>query len=371
MVKKIKIAMLTNHFGITGISTVILNYCKELDHSKFDLTVIAGRPIDEENRKDCDKYGIELIELPSRHKSPIGHYKGLWNEFHKNTYDILHVHGSSSMMAIEMTVARMSGINRIIAHSHNSSCPNILIHKILNPYFKTLYSKALACGELAGNWLFGENHFEVLPNGFYTKDFIFNPVERDCVQTELSIKNKFVIGHIGRFNNQKNQSFLLDVFEEVAKKRKNAVLMLVGNGPDYNRIYQAVQKHPFKDRIILYGVTKNTHALYNLMDVFVLPSKYEGLPVVLLEAQISGLPCIVSDRVTREVDFGNIIWKSIDDEPEKWAKLIKKMQVSNMISRQMYYLEHEDLINTYDISNTVIQLEKIYHTLMKDSTYQS
>lgn len=363
MSKKMKIAMITNHFGITGISTVILNYCKALDHDKFDLSVIAGKPIAEENKKECEQNGIKLIVLPSRHQQSAKHYIGLWKILKRNKYDIVHVHGNSSMMAIELTIAKMASARVRIAHSHNSACPNMKIHKILNPYFRTVYKKALACGVLAGDWLYGQNQFDVLPNGFHTERFLFDKKERERTRKELHIENKLVIGHIGRFNEQKNQSYLLRVFGKVVEKKKDSVLLLVGTGPDFEKIKDLVDAHPYKSQIILYGVTKNTQAMYSAMDIFMLPSRHEGLPVVLLEAQISGLPCIVSDKVTKEMDFGNICWESIDAAPEIWAKRILDIGVTEEAGRQEYYRDHKEQIREYDIENTVKQLERIYMEL--------
>lgn len=365
MSQKIKVAMVTNHFEITGISTVILNYCKALDRDKLDLTVLAGRPISEENRKECEQYGIKLIELPSRHQESLGHYLGLWRAFKKNQYDIVHDHGNSSMMAIELTLARLAGCKATIAHSHNSYCPNLKIKKILNPYFKKTYTKALACSLLAGNWLFGKNQFEVLPNGFHTNRFVFDAVSRNKVRQELQIQDKYVIGHIGRFNSQKNHPYLLKIFEKVAAKRDDAVLLLVGTGPDFEKIQALIKASPYRDRIILYGTTKNTRAMYSAMDVFVFPSRYEGLPVVLLEAQISGLPCMISDQITREMDFGDIVWESIDRAPEVWAEKICNMTAVSDAERKKYFLTHKEQIAEYDIDNTVKQLDGIYQSLME------
>ena len=365
MDEKIKIAMVTNHFGITGISTVILNYCKELDHRKYDLTIIAGQPIAEEIRKECTENGIHLIELPSRHQESAKHYSGLWKTLRKNHYDIVHVHGNSSMMAIELTIARLAGGKIRIAHSHNSMCPNMKVHRVLNPYFRKIYTKALACGKLAGDWLFGENGFEILPNGFHTEAFMFDEEERKRVRKELDIEDKLVVGHIGRFNEQKNQVYLIKAFEQVAKVRSDAVLLLVGTGPDFDKIKGIVENSLHKNRIILYGVTKETRAMYSAMDVFALPSKYEGLPVVLLEAQITGLPCIVSNKVTKEVDFGEIQWLSIDDNPDRWAEAISKTVVRSNAQRRDYRREHIAQIECYDISQTVKQLDVIYERLIQ------
>lgn len=364
MDKKIKVAMVTNHFEITGISTVILNYCKALDKNKFDLSIIVGVPIAKENIEECERYGIDLISLPARHGEPLEHYFGLWKVLKRNPYDIVHIHGSSSMMAIELTIAKYAGKKNRIAHSHNTMCSNMIVHKLIKRYFRKQYTKAIACGNLAGGWLFGENQFEILPNGFHTECFRFDSEERNQIRKKLNIEDCFVIGHIGRFNDQKNQSYLLRVFEKVAGERKNAILLLVGIGPDFDTVKNLVENHPYKNQIILYGATSNTKAMYSAMDVFVFPSKYEGLPVVLLEAQTSGLPCIASDRITKEVDFGDIIWESIDHTPKRWADIILNLRPNQNTDRYKYYYTKQEKREEYDIDNTVKQLEKIYLELM-------
>mgnify|MGYP000010237469 FL=1 len=362
--RKIKVAMVTNHFGITGIGTVIMNYCKALDKEKYDLTIFAGQPISEKYEKECLENDIHLVELPSRHGNPKGHYIALWKALRAGHYDIVHDHGSSSMMAIELTIAKLAGVKSRIAHSHNSNCPNMKVHKLLNPYFRTVYTKALACGQLAGNWLFGENNFEVLPNGFHTDDFTFFKNERDAVRNKLGVENQLLIGHIGRINEQKNQEYLLDVFKEVAAIRGDAILLIVGIGPDEGKIKSRVKEHPYRDRIILYGETDNPTALYSAMDIFVFPSRYEGLPVVLLEAQISGLPCVVSDKVTREVDLGDINWQSIDDDPKQWAKAVVEIRRQSNQERLFYKEKHLSQIRKYNIACSVKQLDKIYTNMM-------
>lgn len=362
--RKIKVAMVTNHFGITGIGTVIMNYCKALDKEKYDLTILAGQPISEKYEKECLENDIHLVALPSRHGNPKGHYIALWKALRAGHYDIVHDHGSSSMMAIELTIAKLAGVKNRIAHSHNSNCPNMKVHKLLNPYFRTVYTKALACGQLAGNWLFGENNFEVLPNGFHTENFAFSKENRDAIRTELGVENQLLIGHIGRINEQKNQEYLLDIFGEVAAMRNDATLLIVGTGPDEEKIKARVQKHPYKDRIILYGETDNPTAFYSAMDVFVFPSRYEGLPVVLLEAQISGLPCVVSDKITREVDLGDINWKSIDDDPKQWAKAVLENRRESNYERLCYKEKHLSQIEKYNISCSVKQLDEIYTNMI-------
>lgn len=364
--KKIKVVMVTNHFGITGIGTVMVNYCKALDKNKYDLTILAGQPISEKYEKECREYGVHLAVLPSRYENPRNHYIALWQALKKRHYDIIHDHGNSSMMAIELTIAKMAGVKNRIAHSHNSTCPNMKVHKLLNPYFRTVYTKALACGQMAGKWLFGESNFEVLPNGFHTEDFVFSKENRNAIRAELGLENQLVMGHIGRINEQKNQEYLLKIFEKLAPKLNDAVLLIVGTGPDSEKIRTQIGKHPYKDKIILYGETNNPAAFYSAMDIFVFPSKYEGLPVVLLEAQISGLPCIVSDKVTREVDLGDINWQSIDDEPKYWADALLSAGYRSEEERIAYRKKHLEEIKKYDITQSVKKLDRIYSDLIKN-----
>ena len=150
----------------------------------------------------------------------------------------------------------------------------------------------------------------------------------------------------------------------MAKVCGDAVLLLVGTGPNFNRVKGIIDNSLYKNQIILYGVTKETRAMYSAMDVFVFPSRYEGLPVVLLEAQMTGLPCIVSDKVTREVDFGEIQWLSIEDAPTNWAKSILQTAVKSNVQRRNYRSKHITRIQRYDINQTVNQLDRIYERLV-------
>lgn len=193
---------------------------------------------------------------------------------------------------------------------------------------------------------------------------MFDESGRKQMREGFNIEDKFVIGHIGRFNEQKNQAYLIESFEEVAKVRSDAVLLLVGTGPDYDKVKGLVDNSLYKNQIILYGVTRETLAMYSAMDVFVFPSRYECLSVVLLEARMTGLPCIVSDKVTREVDFGEIQWLSIEGAPAKWAKSILQTVAQSNVQRRNYRSEHITEIQSYDINQTVKQLDRIYEHLV-------
>lgn len=350
--------MLANDLNINGISTVVANYCMNMDLEKFDITVVAGAPIDKSYRQLFDKQGIHYAELPARKTSAKAFYLALFKEFKKNKYDIAHIHGNSATITIELMLAFLHGIKVRVAHSHNSTCDNMKIHKLLLPLFKILKTHSCACSDLAGKWLFGKGDFNVLPNGFYTERFAFNEELRKQERSRLNIDDKFVIGHIGRFNKQKNHAFLLEIFNEIAQEREDAVLLLVGTGPDYDKVIQLIDNHPFKDRIILYGETSEAEKAYAAMDVFAFPSKYEGLGIVLLEAQMNGLKCVSSDVIPQEAILGeNIVLLSLDDDIKKWKDEILEQKP---INRNAFYYQNEDKILKYDIRQNAKELEEYY-----------
>lgn len=362
--KKIKVAMVTNHFGMTGIAAVMMNYCKCLDRNKYKVTIIAGKPFSEVHLNECKQNGIEIQELPSRYGDTFGHYFNLWKVLKKGKFDIVHIHGNSAMMAIELMIALAAGIHIRIAHCHNSTCINIKAHRMLQPLFNTLYQKGLACSDLAGKWAFGEKEYEVLPNAFETKKFAFNIKRREQVRAKYRIENRFVIGHIGRFNEQKNQQFLIDILKEVLKTKDDAVLMLVGDGPDFEKISDYAKSAKLKNNVLFCGETNDTASLYDAMDVFVFPSKYEGLGIVAVEAQISGLPCVISDKVPRDVVVGpNVSFLSLDNKISCWVDVISNGQVSNR-SREVFYDSNKKQIAKFEIEENATRLDKIYESLL-------
>ncbi len=359
----VKVAHITKALSTDGITNVVLNYSSYLDKKKFKPTIIAGVPILDFHRDTCISNGIDLVEISSKSATPVKYYFELWKMLRCGHYDIVHVHGNSATMAIELIIAMLSGIKIRIAHCHSSSCEHMKAHRILLPIFKHLYTKGYACSELAGKWLFGDDSFDVLPNGFFTSKYIFNNEIREAVRSELNLKDKYVIGNVAGFNPVKNHVFLLNVFEEIASKNKNAVLLLVGTGSMLKQIMQLIDLHPYKDRIIYYGVTNSVERLYNAMDTFVLPSKHEGLGLVLVEAQISGLRCITSDQVPKEVGINNqTVFISLNDNIKIWADEISKDFVGDRqkISRLAY-----SSANNFDITKSVKKLEKGYYEILK------
>lgn len=360
---KLKVVHITKTMPMNGISTVIQNYCLNLDRSQCEITIITGDPVADYFVNLYAEAGIELVNIHESMKQPQRFYSALFRELKKRSFDIAHIHGNSATISMELMLAKLAGIKVRIAHSHNSTCTHKAEHYVLKPVFNSLYTDGFACSDMAGQWMFGGRPFSVVPNGFDTRRFIFSDADRRAVREELGLGQRFVIATVARFNDQKNHPFLLKVFEEVAKQRSDAVLLLVGDGPNLGKVQEMIRQHPYGDRIIYYGTTSQVERIYSAADVFVLPTKYEGLGIVFIEAQINGLPVVTSDQVPAEVNItGRTKFFALTDAPAKWAEGVLNV---DSVNRNSFYEEHIAQILTYDITNNAKELGEKYKAMVK------
>jgi glycosyltransferase involved in cell wall biosynthesis len=366
---RIKIAMVATNLKLNGISAVIANYISYLNMSKYEITLVVGQGIAPKFHDLCDKKNVKIIEIAPRKEKPLEFYSQLFKIFIHEKFDIVHVHGSNASIGAELFLAKLAGIKARIAHSHNTTSTSMRVHKIMKPIFNISYTDALACGELAGKWLFGEKPFTIIPNGVKINNFKFDSNLRNSMRDKLNLNGKFVIGHIGRFNYQKNHEYILKVFNEIYKLNKNAILLLVGNGPDYKKIKSKIEKSSFESNVILYGETNNPASLYMAMDEFIFPSRFEGLPVTLVEAQISGLPAVISDIITPEIKMSEYLkFISLNASTKIWAKKILKNKI-DLETRKKFFDTYNSTISYYDIKNDVYKLEKKYDEIMERIKY--
>lgn len=372
MKDRINICHVVNNLDMNGISKVILNYCEYIDKKAFNMSIAAGAPINEDFLKALKKNDIKVYQLPSRKQESCSFYKELYCILKYNNFDIVHVHGNSSTMAIELLIACTSGIKSSIAHCHASKSDNMIRHKILMPLFNHLYSQGIACSELAGEWIFGKDNFEVVLNGFDIREFIFSENKRNIYRKKLGVEEKTVIGHVGRFNKYKNQKYLLKIFKTIYASNKDVVLLLVGNGPDYLEIRDDVLSKPYANNVIFYGETTDVPGLLSAMDIFLMPSTQEGFGIVALEAQISGLPCLVSNTLPHDVKLSeNLQFLSIyENDIENWKNSVLKASMKTE-SRKLFYEKNLDALSRFDIYSTIMQLEKIYKRAISSSCIKS
>jgi len=358
------VAVIVNDLNINGISSVIMNYCRNINSERIAFTIISGRPVAEVYQQECKLKGIQIITLSERRKKPVHYYYELFKVLTKKQFDIVHVHGSSATIIVELFIAMLRGIKVRIAHCHANNCNNRKIHYFLRKWMPFISTHDFACSESAGKWLVGDAEFCIIKNGFEIEQFQFNEDIRKIKRKELCVENKFVIGHVGRFNEVKNHKFLLEIFEEIAKKRTDAVLLLIGTGPMFQEIAERIAHHPYRERIILYGESRNVKDFYSVMDVFVLPSKYEGLSIVLLEAQMNGLKCIVSDGVPEEVKLSDRIeFLSLQEEKKVWLDRI--LAAKSQQRKEVFEIFREQF-DQYSIKKNVVFLEEMYYSFYKE-----
>ncbi len=359
--KKVKVVMIADRLQLDGIGTVIMNYCNHLDKHRFDITIMTGSPIAEANKNKCAENDIHLIELPKRKSSPMKFYRALNKKLAAVNYDICHIHGNSATNTIELLIAWKNHIKVRIMHCHTSQCQHIKMHQMLLPIFKRLYTKAFACSEIAGNWIFEKDKFTVIPNAFETDKYRFDSIKREDYRKELDVKDAFLIGFVGRLNASKNYWYIVKCFEEYWHKNPQAKLLMVGDGAGKEELKQYVNASACKNNIIIYGESEDIQGILSAIDVFVFPSHYEGLGIAAIEAQISGLPCIISNQVPREVRISNqCVFMPIGDKDiPLWTEKLQEFKELS-IDRAAFYMEHQKEIERYDIKEAVKFVEGLY-----------
>ena len=237
------------------------------------------------------------------------------------------------MSVFPLFAAWRAGVPVRICHNHTTAHwgegAKTFLKYILRPFNKIFATDYFACGETAGRWMYGDRCFDagkvtVMPNAIDTEKFAFDPEARVRLRNELGIpQDAFVVGHVGRFMYQKNHSFLVDIFAELLKEKPSARLLLIGEGELMGQIQEKVRRLGIKDSVIFTGARQDVNKLYSVMDVFCLPSFYEGMPVVAWEAQANGLPCVFSDEVSKESEKSqNCYFVDINEAREKWSGLL-------------------------------------------------
>lgn len=337
-----------------------------MDKSEMDVQVLATNDSEKSVVQKIENSGCRVVSIPYRKKNIVKYFFALYRYFLKEKVDVVHVHGSSAIMSVELVAARLAGCKVRIAHSHNTTCENQKVDKILRPIFDRSYTTAFACGQDAGRWMFGSRKFTIIPNGRDLKKYEYNTKKRSEYRNKLGIlPDAFVIGHVGRFNRQKNHEYLVHIFSEVYKKDQNSYLVLIGTGEKVDEIKKLVKELELEKNVIFTGVIENVSDYLSAFDVMLLPSLYEGLPLVVIEWQIAGLPCIVSDTVTKECAITALVkFESIKKKPEVWANDVRDLVLQDRNDNKNIIF-NEIKSAGYDIQNGAENLKYLYMMLIK------
>ena len=342
-----------------GITSIITSYLEAMDLSNLDVRVVGTIKVEPSIKKKIERCGCKIVGLPDRRKETLKYFLALWEYIRKEKIEVIHAHGNSGTLAVEMLAGYLGRAKKRIAHSHNTNCEQIKTDRILRPLFNILYTDALACGEEAGKWLFGNRPFRILTNGRDVEKYKFNLVMRDKMRKQYGLIDEFVIGHVGGFYRQKNHVFLIEIFREVLKQKPDAMLFLIGDGPMKESIEKSAED--IKRNIVFVGITDHVEDYLNMMDAMVLPSLFEGLPLVVIEWQINGLPCLISDVVTKDCEQTDMVyWLSLMESSQKWASVICEIvDISNR--KKLGIIGNRVIANSiYNIKFSADNLKKIY-----------
>lgn len=348
----------------SGVSSMLLNYYRYIDHDKVNFDFMVYNTVSDDVKEYCKRNHSRIYEVgPLSGKTVLDGtlYKkveGVMKRYAKK-YDVIHGHESNTAF-IYMKLAKKYGINNRIIHSHNAKGADGMIKKvrnfILNHYGLKYATNYCACSKKAAKYLYGTtNHVNIINNAIDINKFRFQPEVRNRMRKKLGVEDMFVVGHVGRFAPQKNHEYIIDIFWQFHQKVQDSKLVLIGDGELMDAIKQKVSALYLDDAVLFEGVKNNVNEYMQAMDVFVLPSMYEGLPVVCVEAQAAGLSCIVSKEVTREIKITkNVEFIEIDNEYsvlqsaiqsnqnnqkdiKSWVqKLIKIREKKNVDSRKLY-----------------------------------
>lgn len=350
--KKILVVGLSDNIG--GIETFFHTYYTHLDRQKYHFDFISVT----DKIAFGDTYisnGAKIFKLPHFLKAPVKYCHAMRRIIHSNNYDIIHINMLSAANILPIIAARREKVPRIIVHSHNSDTPSGAMRKILDKvnrhYLKKGDLTKIACGKKAGNWLFGENsNFQIIYNAIEPKKFKFSKKARMSIRNQLGISNKdILIGNVGRLCEQKNQLFLIELLAKLSDRHK---LLIIGSGEYKDKIIAKAKILGVNNRLFMVENTPDVHEYYSAMDIFALPSVFEGMPIAPIEAQANGLPCICSNSVTREADMGNATFLELSIP--KWCHAINNIVISS--DRKPH------LTKSYDITIQASSLEHIYGT---------
>ncbi len=308
----------------SGVMSVLMNYYRHLDRNKvqFDFLYFNVSKFHYKTyQEEIESLGGKVFLIENFTKIREFNQK-LDTLLKSNRYETVHIHDPFVVRFVEKTLRRC-GVKNIIVHSHATQWSDRKINGIRNKILCVNLTKKVdycfACSHAAGHFLYGNTPFYVMNNAIDLDRYSYNDAIRERVRKELGLEEKRVFGHVGNICAQKNHAFLIEVFRRILDKAEDSILVLIGDGILRSEIEAKIESLGIKDKVMLLGKKSNVEDYYQAMDCIILPSLYEGLPMVGVEAQCSGLPILFSDTITREVGADFSAYLSLRNSPEEWA----------------------------------------------------
>lgn len=350
-----------------GAETFLMKLYRKMDRTKYQMDFGVYTQDVCFYDKEIESLGGRIYHLVPKTRNFFLYKKSLYNLVKKEQYEYVLRITSNAAGFYDLKIAKEAGARVCIARSSNSSDGDSFKVKLINDISRFLFVKyvdvKIAPSDLAAEYTFGKKatakgEVHYLNNGLDLNVYSFSEEKRKRIQGEFGLQGKFVVGHVGRFSKQKNNEFLIDIFYELKKKKDNAVLLLVGNGELKQNIEDKAKALGIADSLIFAGIRSDIPDLLSAMDVFVFPSFYEGMPNTVIEAQSTGLPCVIADTITNEACVTDIVkYMSLRDSSDKWVDQIMLSSNNSIVNRRLYSKVMED--SGYDINDVVKTFEKI------------
>ncbi|MEG0527606.1 MAG: glycosyltransferase family 1 protein [Longicatena sp.] len=356
----IRILQVVNTMNRAGLETMLMNYYRHIDKTEIQFDFLTHRPDRGDYDNEIEEMGGKIYYAPRLYPKNYPNYFRWMKKFFADhpEYRIIHSH-IDAMSFLPLLAAKKSKIPVRIAHSHSTSIDKDYKY-FLKQFFRSrinhISTNRLACGDDAGLFLFKGKSFCIIPNAVDASNFFFNDQIRLKKRRELSVTDEFVVAHVGRFYYPKNHMFLVEIFKEIIKFEPKALLLLVGTGEKENEVVQYVSELDLNKNVRFLGNRDDVAELYQAMDVLVLPSLFEGVPLVGIEAQFADLPCFFSNKVPKEVKFiEKTKFISLDASAEKWARdivatkrtLSKRDKIENKYCKFDIKVSYKILVDYY------------------------
>lgn len=358
--------LVPNLFVANGVASFVMNYLRNLNHDEVQVDIASYKEGDSVYYAEVEAAGGKMFFLPGIKNLPE-HVKVCNKILSDGRYDIIHdntLHISIPMM----WCAKKAGVPVRILHSHNSKMGETPAKAFRNRFFlpvlRSLATNYAACSQLAGRAMFEDQGFTVIPNVIQTEKYRFDPTMRKSVRQKMNATDKFVVGTVGRLAEQKNPFFAIDVFKCLLKNVPNAEYWWVGSGPLEKSVQDYVNQKGLSENVRLLGSRDDVTSLYQGMDVFFLPSLFEGLSIVTVEAQAMGLPCVVSDVIPPEAEYTELLKRcSLQDSIEAWVEKIRNTQIKKTERKQYQEYLSESVFSDVGCGN---RLKKIYERCLSE-----
>lgn len=356
-----RLLCLTAGMNAGGAETFLMKVYRRIDRSKYQMDFCVTVP-DNYYAEEIESLGGKIFLVPPKSRNPIANFNEIRKIVKENGYDCAVRVCENSLAVLDLLAAKAGGAGRLVMRSSNANSAGTVVrilHRLFSFLPKWVPDVKLAPSTMAAEYTFGKGSVArgeavLLKNGLDVSYFRFDAQIRRNKRAELEVEDRLVVGHVGRFSDQKNHSFLMDVFYEIYQQRSDAVLLLAGKGENQEMIRRKAEELGISDAVHFLGVRSDVNHLLMAMDVFVFPSLYEGMPNTVIEAQATGLPCVIADTITPEADITGLVRYLPLESPETWAEeALRKGTAPRMDTSEML------IENGYDIDSVAREFVRL------------